>query len=165
SMPEPVVSRALDYAGVKYERSETGSAKVARRFLDEALARGAAVHATVDYASLPAAGVQEMWVGGMPRQANIVGRQEDDYVLDVGSPALLDAATVARVRAAAKKEKHRAFTFAAGQAAKAPAEATRQAVRYTARNLVEAPVANFASNFGLAGLEKQVRLCRDTKDK
>ena len=106
-----------------------------------------------------------MWVGGMPRQANLVGRKDGGYVLDVGAPALLDAATVARVRAAAKKEKHRAFTFAAGQAATDPVEATRRAVRFTARNLVEAPVANFASNFGLAALEKQARLCSDTKDK
>lgn len=165
SMPGPVVARALDHAGVKHGRSETGSAKLARQVLDEALDRGVAVHITVDHASLPATGVPEQWVGGMPRQANVVGRQADGYVVDLGAPALLDAATLARVRAAAKKEKHRAFTFAAGRATTDPVEATLAAVRYTARNLVEAPVANFASNFGLAALEKQARLCRDPKDK
>lgn len=175
SMPEPVVTRAIEHAGIEHVRSETGSAAVARRFLDEALEHGSAVHATVDYASLPSSGMPEMWAGGMPRQANVVGRvgagrvgtgpEGDDYVVDVGGPALLDAETLAKVRGAAKKEKHRAFTFEAGPASADPVAATRAAVSFTARNLVEAPYANFAANFGLAALEKQARLCTDTKDK
>src|SRR5690606_5148594 len=73
SMPEPVVARALEHAGVGHVRSESGSAAVARKFLDEALERGAAVHATIDYASLPSSGMPSLWAGGMPRQANVVG--------------------------------------------------------------------------------------------
>src|SRR5690606_16049716 len=104
SLPEPLVSRALANAGIAHARSETGSAKVARAVADEALARGAAAHLTLDWASLPSAGVPPMWVGGMPRQANVVGRAEDDYVLDLGAPARLEAGDLARARAAARKE-------------------------------------------------------------
>src|SRR5690606_33689688 len=64
-----------------------------------------------------------------------------------------------------KKEKHRAFTFVPGPATADPLAATVAAIRFTARNLVEAPYRNFASNFGLAALERQARLCTDRKDK
>lgn len=165
SMPGPVITRALTNAGIEHELSETGSAKAARAFLDQALERGAAVHATIDWASLPLAGMSAMWTGGMPRQANFVGRDGDDYVLDVGAPLRLAPAEVARVRGAAKKEKHRAFTFSPGAATEDPVAATRAAVQGTARAMVEAPFRNFASNFGLAALEKQARLCVDAKDK
>src|SRR5690606_39219732 len=103
--------------------------------------------------------------GGMPRQANVVGRDGSDYVVDVGAPARLSASALAGARAAAKKEKHRAYRFEPGPAAADPVEATRAAVRGTAQALLEAPFANFASNFGLAALEKQARLCADPIDR
>lgn len=164
-MPGTVVSRALQNAGIAHALSETGSAKVAGSFVDEALASGVAAHVTLDWASLPTAGVPQMWVGGMPRQANVVGRDGADYVVDVGAPARLAASALAGARAAAKKEKHRAYRFEPGPAAADPVEATRAAVRGTAQALLEAPFANFASNFGLAALEKQARLCADPNDK
>jgi len=164
SMPGPVISRALATAGIAHELSETGSAKVARAFVDEALDRGVAVHATIDWASLPLSGAPAMWAGGMPRQANVVGRDDGGYVLDVGAALRLEPAQLARVRGAAKKEKHRAFVFAAGAAEGDPVAATSAAVQGTAHAMVEAPFRNFASNFGLAALEKQALLCVDAKD-
>lgn len=165
SLPGPVISRALEHAGLRHALSETGSAAVAARFVDQALERGAAAHVTLDYASLPSSGMPQLWAGGLPRQANVVGKAGADFVVDLGGPALLDASTLARVRAAAKKEKHRAFTFEPGPANAEPLEATQAAVRWTARNLVEAPFANYASNFGLPALDRQARLCVDAKDK
>lgn len=165
SLPGPLISRALEHAGLRHALSETGSAAVAAKFVDQALERGAAAHVTLDYASLPSSGMPQLWAGGLPRQANVVGKAGADFVVDLGGPALIDAATLAQVRAVAKKEKHRAFTFQPGPATAEPLEATRAAVRWTARNLVEAPFANYASNFGLAALEKQAWLCVDAKDK
>ena len=132
--------------------------------MDEALDRGVAVHATIDWASLPLSGAPAMWAGGMPRQANVVGRDDGGYVLDVGAALRLEPAQLARVRGAAKKEKHRAFVFAAGAAEGDPVAATSAAVQGTAHAMVEAPFRNFASNFGLAALEKQALLCVDAKD-
>jgi hypothetical protein len=164
SMPGPIVARVLESAGVGHARSETGSAAAARRFLDEALERGACVHVTVDAASLPWWAVPEAWVGSMPRQANVVGRAGEQYAVDLGGPVAIDAVTLARARAAARKERHRALTFEAGPARVDAAEATKAAVRGTARAYVEAPFKGFASNFGLAGLEKLGRLAVDERD-
>ena len=165
SMPGPVVARALEHAGIAHARSETGSAKAASAFVEETLARGVAALVSLDWASLPWSGVPDVWVGGMPRQANVVGRDGDAYVLDVGAPVRLSPSDLARVRAAPKKEKHRAYRFEAGPAAADPVAATRAAVRSTAKAMVEAPYASFASSFGLAALEKQARLGVDTEDK
>jgi hypothetical protein len=164
SMPGPLLARALDAAGIRHARSETGSAAAARRFLDEALGRGAAVHVTVDAASLPGSAAPPAWIGSMPIQANVVGREDDRYAVDLGGPAVLDAATLARARAAVRKERHRALTFEAGPAPVDAAEATRTALRGTARAYVEAPFKGYAANFGLAGLEKLGRLATDERD-
>ncbi|MCA9694455.1 MAG: BtrH N-terminal domain-containing protein, partial [Myxococcales bacterium] len=165
SMPEPVITRALTHAGIEAARSETSSAKVASAFVDDALAEGRVIHLTADAASLPSAGVPELWIGQLPRQLNVVGVQGDDVLVDFNAPIVLSRALLARARAACRKEKHRAWTFPKGQAKAAPVAATRAAVRATARSFVEAPYKGFAGNFGLAGLEKAARLCADPKDK
>lgn len=69
-----------------------------------------------------------------------------------------------RARVAARKERHRAFTFAPGAAGTEPGDATLQAVRGTAERFVTAPFAGYASNFGLAGIAKVARLATDRKD-
>lgn len=164
SLPGPIVERAIDAAGIACARSETGSEAVARRFLDDTLARDLSVHVTLDAGSLPWWAVPSEWVGSMPRQANVVGHAGDRYAVDLGGTVAVDAATLAQARAAVRKERHRALSFEPGPAEVDPSDATETAVRGTARAYVEAPFKGFASNFGLAGLEKVARLAADERD-
>jgi hypothetical protein len=165
TMPGPLLERALGHAGIEAEVTQTGAAKTAQKKLDVALDQGKVAHLTVDLATLPWAGVPEIWKGQMPRQLNVIGRAGEDYLVDVGGPRVITAADLAAARAAARKEKHRQVTFAAGTAATAPLEAARAAMGYTAKSYVEAPFKNFQNNFGLKGMRKAATLMGDAKDK
>lgn len=164
SMPGLLVEKALLHSGAGHALSETTSAKVAAKALDDALAAGRAAHLTVDAASLPWTGADKLWVGQMPMQLNVIGRKGDDYVVDAGGVSIVAPSVLAAARAAVKKEKHRLVTFAPGTAATAPGEAVRQAVAHTVRTFRESPFKGFQGNFGLKGLAKAAKLMADAKD-
>jgi len=163
--PGPLLERVMRHAGIEREMLETGSAAIAQRFLDETLASGRALHITLDFASLPFTGFADEWAGQMPRQANVVGTAGDEYLLDLSGPVMLGREVLARARAAGRKEKHRSLRFSSGPAKADARSAVRAAVRGTAESYLVAPFKGYASNFGLAGIEKIARLCADPRDK
>jgi hypothetical protein len=165
SMPGPVLERALKHAGVEATLSQTGSAKIAQQALDDALDAERPAHVTVDFATLPWSGAEELWRGQMPRQANVVGYDGDEYLLDDGAPFVVERQLLADARAAARKEKNRLVSFSDGAATRDPVDAVRAAIAFTARNYDDAPVKGFAGNFGLRGLEKLATAMSGRRDK
>ena len=156
--PWPVIGKVLEHAGIGHDLHETGGAKGAAKKLDSILESERAVHATVDFASLPWSGDDPMWRGQMGRQLNIVGRSGDEFVVDVGTLRTLSAADLATARSAVKKEKNRLLAFEGGAASTDPVDAVRAAIAHTAHTFRKAPFKNFAGNFGLKGLEKAAAL-------
>lgn len=161
--PWPVIGKALEHAGIAHDLHETGGAAGAAKKLEQALGEGKAAHVTADFASLPWSGMPAMWRGQMGRQLNVVGRDDDGWVVDTGSLRRLDDKTMRAVRGAVKKEKHRLLTFEGGEASADPVAAVRTALAHTAHTFRNAPFKNFANNFGLAGLAKAGELIGATK--
>jgi hypothetical protein len=165
SMPWPMVERALDHAGVHYAVTETGGAAKAQKTLDAALDEGKVAHLTLDGASLPWRGADPQWKGQAPRQVNVIGRDDGHYLVDDGRWRVLDRAALADARAATKKQKQRMVLVEGGEADAGADMRLQRAAAATVKTFTDAPVANYASAFGLNGLQKAAELTGDSKDK
>ncbi len=167
SMADQYVAEGLARVGAEWAETETGSAKVARAALDEALAAGRAALCVVDLGSLPYYGLPKEYVGGAPHLVAVVGLDETGYWLDDrgGAPRHLSFDQMANARARYRKGRHR-LTAAVGPAAGfEPRAAWRAAIADTARRYHEPAVPkSFWGNCGVAGLRKWRDLLTDRRD-
>jgi hypothetical protein len=166
SYPEAFVLRGLERLAA-VEVHQTGSAAQAAARLDAALTGGRAAICTVDVASLGYLGIPTEYAGYGPREVAIAGRSADGSMVALDDRALrpitFPAGQLAAARAAYRKGRHRMLTVTGGAATDA-SSAALDAIRWTVRNFHESPVRGFASNFGVAGLERWARLVNDPRD-
>jgi hypothetical protein len=166
SYPEAFVLRGLERVAA-IETQQTGSAAAAARHLDAALASGRPAVCTVDVASLGYLGIPAECAGYGPREVAVAGRSADGSLVAIDDralrPIVLPASQLAAARAAYRKGRHRLLTVT-GSASNDPPAAALDAIRGTIRNFHESPVKGFASNFGMAGLERWARLVNDSRD-
>ncbi|HXR43446.1 MAG TPA: DUF4872 domain-containing protein, partial [Pseudolysinimonas sp.] len=159
--------QGLRRLGLGLEVSETSSAAKADRSLDEALDAGHAVLCVVG-GSVPAEGAALDPVAAMaPMIVAVISREGDDYVVDSGSgrPERRSRAALAAARAGYKPAKRRMAVLRAPGEVGDAREALHGALADTAQRYEVAPYKGFASNFGLAGMQKFVDALTDTKDK
>ncbi len=154
SMPDPFIDAALHRAGAVVEERTTGSAKVARTQLDEALDAGHQVLLSVDTAALPHhGGDSAAMAGGAPRVVGVLGREGDEYLVDDRSITAhrVDASTLADARAVVKKARHRMIVVRGPVDGHDPVTATGRALARTIEGYDEAPAKSFANNVGTNG--------------
>ncbi|MEZ6004793.1 MAG: DUF4872 domain-containing protein [Planctomycetota bacterium] len=158
---------ALERLGLGLQSSQTASAAKARKDLDAALDRGRPVLCIVDAPTLKSGLTPKELRGMAPTLVTVVSREGERYQVDTGRGAAfeVDAAHLAEARAANKKCKHGAWVPAGTADSPDWSAAIQGAVAACAGRYTEAPYKGFASNFGLAGLEKWARLLVDRKDK
>jgi hypothetical protein len=167
SMPDVYIAQGLGRIGVKTTRSETTSTSVAQRALDTALSNGRPALCVTDIASLPWSGLPKEFVGGGPHVVTVAGRDGDIYWIDDrrASPIRIEAAALARARAAYRHGKNRLLTIDAVDPAHDATRAVLDAIHDTARRYVEPALPkSFRSNCGFAGLEKWRQLLTDAKN-
>ncbi len=164
SMPWPLIERAINNAQLTANVVETTSAKKAQATLDACLDAGGIAHLTVDHASLPWTGTEEIWAGQMPKQVNVVARDGDVYLVDDGTLREVGGEMLRQARAATRKQKHRMITFAQGQPAP-PDTVASNVCASTVEVMTKAPFKGYAGNFGLAGLKKAATLTGHRTDK
>ncbi len=166
SYPDAFVRRGLERSGATLEWHETGSATVAARHLDQALAAGQAPICVTDLCSLPWYGMPIEYRGFTPHYVAVCGRSDGMVALDdrAALPLLIDERAFAEARASVRKGRHRLVTVASAGSQGNVKEIVVEAVRATARGFHEAPHAGFGSNFGLRGLEKWARLIADPRN-
>ena len=157
SLPGPVVERALQHAGIVVDAVQTGSARRAADALAASLEGGRVAHVAVDQAQLPWMAMDPAWRGQWPRHVNVVGQQPDGtYLVQDQALWTLAADALVSARAGVRKAKHRQLTVSDSSQVADPVAATQAALAFTAQNQRQAPWAQYANNFGLAGL---LRLC------
>jgi hypothetical protein len=169
SYPDAFVRRGLERSGAALDWRETGSATLASRHLDEALADDRAAICVTDMSALPWYGMPVEYRGFAPHYVAVVGRDQDVFAIDdrAARPLLLSTAKLADARAEYRKGRHRLVTVRSAGPAEMrpdPASVVLEAIRATARGFHEAPYAGFGANFGLRGLEKWARLIADARD-
>jgi hypothetical protein len=168
SMPDVYIAQGLARVGVKMTRSETTSAAVARKALDTALNDGRPALCVTDIASLPWSGLPKEFVGGGPHVVAVAGQDGDSYWIDDrrASPIRIDAAALARARAAYRHAKQRLITIDTVDPKHDAKRALRTAILDTAHLYINPAVPKaFQGNCGFAGLEKWRTLLTDSKDK
>ncbi|MGE0479566.1 MAG: DUF4872 domain-containing protein [Phycisphaerae bacterium] len=168
TMPDAFIAGGVARLGLTIRQSETTSAAAATRALDAALANATPALCVVDAVALSsdAAGPGEM-LGMAPTVVAVAGIDGAELLIDDGgvAPRRMSRESFARARAAYKKGKQRLVTFERPESEVELADAVRAAAVATGRRFFESPYKGFASNFGLAGLEKWRRLLTDEKDK
>ncbi|MEL6330027.1 MAG: DUF4872 domain-containing protein [Planctomycetota bacterium] len=170
TVPDTFIAGGLERLGLPATTSQTASAAKARQALDDALESGLPALCTIDRVTLADenASRTEM-AGGAPDVVAVLAREGDDLLIADGpaEPRRVGADHFAKARAAHKKSKQRLVSIAdgtPGPSADQLAAAVRDAVRNTADRYTNAPFKGFASNMGLAGLEKWRRLVTDERD-
>ncbi|MGP3955836.1 BtrH N-terminal domain-containing protein [Nonomuraea sp. 3N208] len=158
--PEPMISRALDRAGIPYESRQTGSPKVAERHLRAALDAGRQPICQVGRFQLP-------WRPDLPFpdpvDVAVTGIIGDTVHVHDDEPGELPLADFMAAWSEIKKSKHQLIEIT-GQASGEPDVAG--AIRDTAAKLT-GPVLgnNFDVNFGLSGMRKLAAQLADTTGK
>ena len=157
---------ALERLGLEADLQETTSASKARKTLDAALDAGRPFLCVVDQIALERSLGPAEYRGMMPTLVCVTGRDGDELIVDTGAAEPLRVApdAFAGMRAAYKKGKHRSWTVKESEVTDLDS-AVRRAVSDCAQRYTEAPYKGYASNFGLAGMEKWARLLVDEKDK
>jgi hypothetical protein len=166
SYPEAFVLRGLQRIA-KVEVSQTGSPQQAAARLDAVLAEGRPAICTVDVASLGYLGIPVEYAGYGPREVAVAGRSPDGALLAIDDraarPIVCESSRFAAARAAYRKGQHRMLRVTAGSGLD-PAGTALEAIRGTVRSFRESPVKGFASNFGIAGLERWAGLVGDRRN-
>lgn len=177
TMPDSYIAGGVERLKLRATVRETTSAASARKSLDEALARGRPALCVVDAVALAIAdsggglgddaGGSAAMLGMAPTVVAVAGIDGDELLIDDGglAPRRMSHGAFARARAAYKKGKHRLFVFEPPERELELSDVVRHAVGATGRRYFDAPFKGFASNFGLAGLDKWQRLLTDEKDK
>lgn len=157
---------SLERLGLELEQTETTSANKARKTLDAALDAGRPFLCVVDQIALERSLGPAEYRGMLPTLVCVTGRDGDALLVDTGAakPLRVTHDAFAEMRAACKKGKHRSWTVAETKLTDLD-DAVRQAISDCARRYTEAPYKGYASNFGLAGMEKWAKLLVDEKDR
>ena len=167
SMPDVFAGEGLARAGAIIHKWESGSARAARKHLDEALEAGTPAICVVDTARLPYYGMPSELAGMSPQLVAVIGRDGDDAWLDDRAvhPIRMSMDVLAQARAGYRKAKHRLITVGEPAPGHDVAGALLDAVALTVRADGESPAASFRNNIGIAGMEKWQRLLTDSRDK
>ncbi|MCA9303528.1 MAG: DUF4872 domain-containing protein [Phycisphaerales bacterium] len=157
----------LKRLGLDLEIKETTSAKAAEKSLEEAIGAGCPALCVVDSVTLTDSLMPAMLKGMVPTVVTVTGEQGGELLIDTGSigPVRVSRHEFAAARAAFKKGKHRMVTLRGNPDLADLAGAINGAIAGTADRYTNAPYKGYASNFGLAGMEKWHRLLTDPKDK
>lgn len=152
--------------GVDAQLFETTSAKQARAQLDAAITAGTGALCVVDAVTLARSTAPQAMLGMVPTVVAVLGESDGELIVDCGGsqPLRIDHATFAMARAGYKKAKHRMLTVERDARPKDLENSMHAAARACADRYVNAPYKGFASNFGLAGMEKWQRLLTDERD-
>lgn len=169
TMPDAFIAGGIERLGLRANVSETSSATTARKALDAAIAAGVPAICIVDSIGLAAdESTAAMHMAGMaPTVVAVAGVDGDELLVDDGgvAPRRMTFEKFMRARALYKKGRNRLITIDRPPAELDLAKPVRSAVSATALRYFESPYKGFASNFGVAGLEKWHRLLTDPKDK
>ncbi len=173
TMPETFLAPIADRTGVSSEVSQTTSAKVARKALDEAIEAKRPPMCVVDTALLPHYGLPSQIVGMYPTYVAVAGVDgEDVWVDDRGvAPVRLSMEQFTKARGGYKKAKHLLVTVTQQQR---PQDADtfigvlKEAISDTVRALEDGDVGvpdSFKVNCGFFGMEKFRALLVDPKNR
>ncbi len=157
----------LEKLGLDCRSIETTSATKARKELDSALDAGKPVLCVVDSVAIAQSPAPQMMVGMAPTVVTVVATEGDDLLIDVGAaePTRISREAFDKARSAFKKGKHRMVILDEPSKPKDLVASIHRAIAECADRYTNAPYKGYASNFGLAGLEKWARLLVDERDK
>ncbi len=167
SMPDPFLEPLFARVGAETTIATTGGPTRAAKDLDRVLADGRPALCTVGAGVLPYLGCAPDLAASAPHVVGVVGVAPDGEVLvDDRSPVpiAIERATFDEARGAYRKAKNRLITIDGTDPDHDWASAVAGAVRAGAVGFDTPPVPQFASNVGLAGLEKFRRLLTDRRD-
>lgn len=169
TMPDSFIGGGLKRLGVKPNIRETGSAKLARQALDDAIAKRQPALCVVDCVAIASDADDAAMMPGCqsPVVVAVAGADGDHVWVDDGGPVLrrMKRDRFDRARAMYRKARNRIITFDEPLTTVDLGPVVREAIAATAHRFANAPYKSFANNFGFAGLEKWRRLLTDPKDK
>lgn len=167
TMADSYIAEGVRRLGIADVDSSTGSAGVARKALDAALAAKSSALCVVDcFGMIPSQ--SPLCMSGMaPTVVSVCGIDGDHLLIDCGAgvPRRMTHDEFAHVRGMYKKGKNRLITIKPNVKVDDLGAVVLSAIKATALRFVESPYKGFASNFGIAGMEKFQRMLTDTKDK
>jgi len=167
TMSDSFIAGGVNRLGVAAVDSATSSAGVARKALDAAIASKSAALCVVDcYGMVP--GFGPLCSTGMaPTVVSVCGVDGDDLLVDcgIGTIRRMKHEELAKVRGLYKKGKNRLITIKPDLGAMDLKPVVVASIKDTARRFIESPYKGFASNFGIAGMEKFRHMLTDPKDK
>ncbi len=165
SMPNTFVEPIGERLGIEVVTSSTGGAKKASKQLDAMIEVGAVAVCMVGSGGLPHAGLPAEASSMSPSLVGVVGSGGGDLLLDDRGLAglVIDRNTFDSARSAYKQGKHLLISVAAGQSVDWEV-ALPTAIAAGAAGFNTPPVPQFASNIGLAGLQKFAKLLATPKD-
>ncbi len=166
SMPDTFLEPAFERVGAEVHVHQTGGKKGAAVELDRVLESGRAAICSVDLVALPHWGMPRELKGMFPSVVGVVGQDGDHVWLDDRrpEPVRVERSSLDQARSNYSKAKHRLIAIE-GLSTRSFLTGLRESLAATVQAFREAPYPSYASNFGLAGLEKWQRLLTHPKDK
>ncbi len=157
----------LSRLGIKAAIDETSSAAKAEKSLLDVIERGGSAACVVDMVTLWPGSMPKQFAGQAPTVVGILGLEGDDFLVDAGGtkPLRVSRQRIVEARAAFKKGKNRMASVPSGPTTVDLRTPIHEAVAACAERYETAPYKGFASNFGLAGMEKWAKLLTDERDK
>ncbi len=170
SMPTRFVADVFGRVGVETKESVTGSARVARKALDDALAAGKPAICLVDSAGLPYYGLSPESMGMGPQYLAVVGIDDDCAWLDDRAvcPTRVTLDQLAKARGGYRAGKQQLVTIESVDSNHDLEASIRKAIGDTIAALEDGQVGvpdSFKVNCGFSGMEKWQNLLTDSKDK
>lgn len=167
SMPDPFCEPLFARAGATTAITTTTGAKKAAANLDQALQGGRSALCTVAAAGLPYVGLPADAAGMSPHLVGVVGADGDDLLIDdrAPEPLVVSREQFDAARSGYRQAKNRMITVERVDQNHDWPVALSEAVAACAAGFDTPPVPQFASNVGLAGLEKFSRLLVHPTDK
>lgn len=169
SMPDPMIERLLDIAGVRHLVETTGGARSAARHLDAHLDAERSVLCTVGQGALGMPGLPDEEQCMSPVAVRVVGHDSDSVAFEfLGAEAWwVPRADFDRARSMPRAAKNRLVSIDA-VSLDSPTDTDarailRSAIAAGARQYDTPPAKPFASNIGSAGLRKWADLMAATK--
>jgi len=147
--------------------SETTSDAKARRELDAALDAGRTVLCVADSSIVSGTASPGAVAGMAPTIVAVVARDGDEYVVDAGTGRVerLSREALAGARASFKPAKRRCLALSPPDEPVDALPAVHDALAACAHRYEHAPYKGYASNFGLAGMDKFVKALTNPRDK
>lgn len=165
SMSHELGRRAVERAGVGIAISETGSASVAAKHLDAALATGQPFACLADVALLPHHGMSIAWKGNAPLLVGVFGREDGHLEIADHGRRMLPIEAFAAARAGYRKAKHGLYQVTGGLDEGALATGIRAALEDCAAGTLDPQMGSFQSNFGVWGIRTLAGMLADARTK